>query len=81
LSADAPDPRDATEVQPDEAASFEAIKNEFFKGITKHSSRILHVPRAGMQADLSPSPPAARLLPCQEVVVLRVLEWNLIYKT
>jgi hypothetical protein len=58
-TVDAPDPRDAAEVQPDEAASFEAIKNEFFKGITKHSSRILHVPRAGMQADLSPSPPAA----------------------
>lgn len=58
-TADAPDPGDVAEVQPDEAASFETRRNEFFKGITKHSSGILPVPRADMQADLSTSPPAA----------------------
>jgi hypothetical protein len=49
----------AAESQPHETASFEARKQEFFKGISKYSSGILPVPRAEPHVDPPPSPPAA----------------------
>jgi hypothetical protein len=49
----------AAETQPHETASFEARKQEFFKGISKYSSGILPVPRAELHVDPPPSPPAA----------------------
>jgi hypothetical protein len=76
-TADAPAHRIAAEVQPHEAASFEARKHEFFNGITKQSSGILPVPQTDLHVDPPPSPPTAPMLRRSHRVAGVGVEFNL----